>query len=353
MISEVEKKDFYQALIHKDPCYEGIFYVGVRSTGIFCRPTCSARKPKVENCEFFKTAEEALLASYRPCLRCRPLSHPNLVSPLVQLLVNAVEKEPEKHWREADFDQLAVDASTARRHFKKRFGMTFVQYARARRMGLAFQKIRSGDLVINAQLDCGYESSSGFRDAFSKIMGAPPTKKNAQLTLVRAHWFDTKIGPMLAIGDEKAIHLLEFSGRRGLESEIKELRHKLHSAIVPGITEPIQLLAREIQLYFEGTLREFTTPLYMSGTPFQQEVWKGLQSIPYGETRSYKEQACSLQKPLAHRAVANANGRNKIAIIIPCHRVVRSNGDLGGYGGGINRKQWLIDHEKNNILEER
>src|SRR5579862_7485359 len=171
----ITDEEYYQALIDKNTDYEGVFYVGVKTTGVFCRPTCPARKPKFENCEFFETAQQALLASFRPCKRCRPLSHPNQVSDLVRMLVQAVEENPEKRWKNEDFKKISVDASTARRQFKKRFGMTFVEYARARRMGLAMKQIRSGNLIIDAQLSAGYESSSGFRDAFSQIMGAAPT----------------------------------------------------------------------------------------------------------------------------------------------------------------------------------
>ena len=186
MITEVQKQEFYQALLDKNIHYEGVFFVGVQTTGVFCRPTCPARKPKFENCEFYKTAQEALLASFRPCMRCRPLSHPNQVSDLVRTLVDAVEADPSRRWKDSDFEELSVDASTASRQFKKRFGMTFVEYARARRMGLAFKQIRAGDAVIEAQLNTGYESSSGFRDAFSKIMGAAPTKFEGQHTILKA-----------------------------------------------------------------------------------------------------------------------------------------------------------------------
>lgn len=138
--------------------------MGVKTTGVFCQPTCPARKPKFEHCEFFETAQQALLASFRPYKRCRPLSHPNHVSELVQTLVEAVEANPEKSLKDKDFQALSVDASTARRQFKKRFGMTFVEYARARRIGLAMKQIRTGTAVIDAQLSTGYESSSGFSD---------------------------------------------------------------------------------------------------------------------------------------------------------------------------------------------
>ncbi|MCW8848802.1 MAG: bifunctional transcriptional activator/DNA repair enzyme AdaA [Melioribacteraceae bacterium] len=207
--------------MNKDPEYEGTFFVGVKTTVVFCRPTCPARKPKFINCEFFKTAKECLLASFRPCMRCRPLSDPNQVSELVQMLVDAVESNPEKRWKDRDFDELLVDSSTARRQFKKRFGMTFVAYARARRMGIAMQQIRSGSSVINAQLESGYGSSSGFRDAFSKIMGAAPTKVDQHHNILKASWIDTRLGSMIVISDDTKLYLLEFVDRRGLEKEIE------------------------------------------------------------------------------------------------------------------------------------
>jgi AraC family transcriptional regulator, regulatory protein of adaptative response / methylated-DNA-[protein]-cysteine methyltransferase len=345
MITTKTRREYYQAMLDKNTAYEGLFFVGVKTTGVFCRPTCPARKPKLENCEFFETAQQALLASYRPCQRCKPLSHPNHISPLVQKLVDAVEDNPEKRWKDRDFEELSVDASTARRQFKKRFGMTFVEYARARRMGLAMKQIRAGDAVIEAQLSTGYESSSGFRDAFSRIMGAAPTKLGSA-KILKASWLDTPLGPMIAIGDEDALYLLEFVDRRGLEREIERLRKKTKAAIIPGETKSIRSIENELKNYFEGKLTEFKTPLSLLGSPFQKRVWQELQKIPPGKTRSYSDIAKALNKPTAFRAVAQANGANQIAIVIPCHRVINSNGELGGYGGGISRKQWLIKHEK-------
>lgn len=226
--------EFYQALLDKNVEYEGIFYVGIKSTGVFCRPSCSARKPKLENCEFFENAEQALLASYRPCKRCRPLSHPNQASSLVQKMLTAVEQNPEKRWMEGDFRALGVDISTARRQFKKRFGMTFVAYARAFRMGIAMKQIRAGKSVIDTQLETGYESSSGFRDAFSKIMGAAPSLRGGHHNILKAYWLDTPLGPMLAVANDQELCLLEFVNRRGLEHEIERLRDKTKSAIIPG-----------------------------------------------------------------------------------------------------------------------
>lgn len=342
-------QELYQALIDKNKEYEGVFYVGVKTTGVFCGPTCPARKPKFENCEFFDTAEQALLAAFRPCKRCQPLSHPNQVSKLVQILVEAVEANPEKRWNDKDFRELSVDVSTARRQFKKRFGMTFVQYARARRIGLAMKQIRGGDAVIDAQLSSGYESSSGFRDAFSRIMGATPTKLGHR-QILKASWLDTRLGPMIAIADENTLYLLEFVDRRGLEREVERLRQKTKSAIVPGHTQPISSIENELSQYFEGKLIEFKTPTHYIGSLFQQQVWEELKKIPAGETRSYLDIAVAIGKPSAFRAVAQANGANQLTIVIPCHRVINTNGDLGGYGGGIIRKNWLINHEKKGMI---
>jgi AraC family transcriptional regulator, regulatory protein of adaptative response / methylated-DNA-[protein]-cysteine methyltransferase len=346
MLTDRIKEEFYQALIDKNAHYESVFFVGVKTTGVFCRSTCPARKPKFENCEFYETAKEALLAAFRPCKRCHPLSHPNQISSVVQMLVEAIEANPEKRWKDHDFEKLSVDASTARRQFKKRFGMTFVEYARSRRMGIAMKQIRRGEAVIDAQLNAGYESSSGFRDAFSKIMGAAPTKFDKHHPVLKAAWLDTPLGPMLVMSDEEALYLLEFVDRRGLEREVERLRIKTKAVIIPGVSNPITSIQDELNSYFNGTLQEFKTPLHLFGSPFQKMVWKELTRIPYGQTRSYFDQAKAIGKETSYRAVANANGANQIAIVIPCHRIINSNGDLGGYGGGITRKKWLLDHEK-------
>ncbi len=344
MISDLEKTIFYKALLAKDHEFDGIFFVGVKTTGVFCHPTCPARKPKFSNCEFFRTAEEALLASFRPCKRCQPLSHPGRVSPLIEKLVAAVEAEPQKRWREQDFIDLGIDLSTARRQFKKRFGMTLIEYTRARRMGLAMKHIRTGKSVIESQLEAGYESDSGFRDAFSKIMGTAPSRITHHLIL-KATWLDTPLGPMIAMGSETELYLLEFIDRRGLEREIERLRKRAKAVILPGETAPIHSIRQELQAYFAGKLTQFNTPLHLLGSPFQQQVWRALQKIPSGQTCSYQELATQMGRPTSCRAVANANGANQIAIVIPCHRVINTGGALGGYGGGVSRKQWLLSHE--------
>lgn len=334
--------EYYNALVDKSSGYEGVFFAGIKSTGIFCSPTCPARKPKRENCEFFDTAQDALLAGYRPCKRCHPMHFPQQESALVKQLIDAVEAEPERRWTDSDFRALGFDSSTARRHFKKRFGVTFVAYARARRMGLALADIRRGEKVIDAQLNAGYASGSGFREAFNRIIGAAP--KDANRPLLQAAWLNSPLGPILVLADDAALHLLEFTDRRGLERELERQRQKF--AIAPGRTKIIDQIERELADYFSGRLTQFRTPIELGGTPFQQTVWRALMRIPYGQTRSYAALAQSVGNPKGFRAAARANGCNQLAIIVPCHRVINASGELGGYAGGLVRKQWLLDLEK-------
>ena len=338
---KITYEEYYQAILDKNSEYEGIFYVGVKTTGVFCRPGCPARNPKFENCQFFETAAQALLAGYRPCKRCHPLS--SHLSGTIQQLLNAVEVEPDKKWTSDDVRALHVDPSTARRQFKKRFGMTFIEYARARRLGLALKEIQNGSSVIDAQVSAGYESGSGFRDAFASIVGAAPSAAEHQAVLESAI-IETRLGSMLAIANDDALHLLEFANRRGLEREVERLRKK--ATIVPGRTEPIDQIEAELQDYFAGRLTAFSTPVALIGTEFQRLVWQALCDIPCGETRSYAELAVEIGRPTAVRAVAQANGANQLAIIIPCHRIINADGKLGGYGGGLARKKWLIEHEQ-------
>ncbi|MGY3779533.1 bifunctional transcriptional activator/DNA repair enzyme AdaA [Isobaculum melis] len=341
----IKINEYYQMLIEKRRDYEGVFFVGVKTTGIFCRPTCPAKKPNKENCEFFATAKEAILASYRPCKRCQPLSNPSYLSPVVKQLVEEIERNPEKKWTDKDFDALSISANTARRQFQKQFGMTFIEYARSRRLGFAFNHIRNGASFVDAQLETGFESSNGFRDAFTRTMGYVP-KKSKEIQLLSATWLETPLGSMIAIADEVALYLLEFVDRRGLETEIEKLRKRMQAAIVPGDNTVLSLLKQELEQYFLGNLQQFRTPIAYLGSDFQKSVWDALQKIPIGMTYSYKELAEQLGNPKAYRAVARANGANQISLLVPCHRIINTNGELGGYGGGIQRKEWLLKHEK-------
>ena len=219
--------------------------------------------------------------------------------------------------------------------------MPFLAYARTCRMGLTMKQIRAGELVIDAQLNSG----NGFRDAFSKLFGAAPLY-HQPLNILKASSIDTCLGPMIAIADEDALYLLDFVDHHGLERKVARLKTRLHAAITPGTSAPIQSIEAELQSYFNGSLKAFKTTSNLLGSDFQKQAWHALRQIPYGETRSYREQAYAIGKPTAYRAVANANGANQLAIMIPCHRIITSDGNLGGYSGGIARKRWLIEHEK-------
>lgn len=166
-----------------------------------------------------------------------------------------------------------------------------------------------------------------------------------QQRLLQTASLDSPLGLMLAVADEKILYLLEFVERRGLDHEIERFCFRFNAAIIPGMTEPLHSIERELKSYFEGKLKKFTTPFFLLGSHFQQRVWNELLKIPYGTTRSYAAQAASMGEPKSTRAVANANGANQLAIVIPCHRIISSNGSLGGYAGGIGRKEWLLQHE--------
>jgi AraC family transcriptional regulator of adaptative response/methylated-DNA-[protein]-cysteine methyltransferase len=165
-------------------------------------------------------------------------------------------------------------------------------------------------------------------------------------SLLKAQCLETKLGPMIAISDEEALYFLEFLDHQGLARDIESLQQKTKSTLIAGDTQPLNSIQCELELYFEGKLTQFKTKLFLLGSPFQERVWKVLQSIPYGETHSYLEVAKLIGNESAHRAVARANATNRLPIIIPCHRVIYANGQLGGYNSGVKRKEWLLDLER-------
>lgn len=263
----------------------------------------------------------------------------------VQRLMKSVDESPERRLREQDLRDLSLDPSRVRRYFKSHYGMTFHAYHRARRMGQALAQVRKGGQVSDLGFDHGYESVSGFRDAFAKIIGEPPARAR-ELPCLFARWLDTPLGAMLALGNDEGLALLEFVDRRMLETQLHTLRRRFESAIVPGHHAVLDQIESELGAYFEGELTEFQTPVVLRGTDFQVAAWRELLTIPYGRTRSYGDQAVAIGRPDAQRAIGRANGDNRLAIIVPCHRVVRSDGTLCGYGGGLWRKQWLLDLER-------
>jgi AraC family transcriptional regulator of adaptative response/methylated-DNA-[protein]-cysteine methyltransferase len=339
------KEEMYRALMERDRSYDGLFYTGIRTTGIFCRPVCPAKKPLPENVEFYSSARDALLAGYRPCKRCHPMELNGSTPEWMRRLLAAVDKGPSRRWTDADLRARGLDPSRVRRWFKVNHGMTFHAYQRARRLGLALGQIRLGDELSRTAYDHGYESESGFREAFAQFAGGTPGRSRST-ALVTMNRLLTPLGPMVAGATEHGICLLEFADRRMLETQVKRVRKWLGCAIAPGSNAHIEQLDAELKDYFTGSLREFAVPIVAPATDFQTAVWSELRRIPYGETRSYQDIAQAVGRPTAMRAVGRANGDNRLAIMIPCHRVVRNDGKLCGYGGGLWRKKFLLEHEQ-------
>jgi len=333
-----------RAYLSRDASYNGLFFLGVRTTGIFCRPVCPARSPHPKNVEYFPSAAEALFAGYRPCKRCRPMATDDQPAWASSLLAE-VESNPAARITEADLRARGTDPATVRRHFLRHYGMTFQAYTRARRLSSALTSIRSGSSLDDTVFRSGYESHSGFREAFGKAFGCPPGDSGNQ-SCVRLAWLSSPLGPLVAGATDEGVCLLEFTDRRMLEAQFETVRKLFRQPVVPGSHEHLERLQEELAAYFAGQLRSFSVPLVYPGSPFQRQVWEQLLLLPYGETRSYQELAAAVGNPAAVRAVGRANGLNRIAILIPCHRIVNKNGDLGGYGGGLRRKQYLLNLEQ-------
>ncbi|PKN99194.1 MAG: XRE family transcriptional regulator [Chloroflexi bacterium HGW-Chloroflexi-4] len=334
----------YAALLQRDSNFEGIAVVCVKTTGIFCRFTCTARKPKPENVEFMATPHEALLHGYRPCKVCNPMNHQGSAPEWIQPLLAEINENPTTPLHNQDLRIRGMDPARVSRWFKKNHNMTFQAYLRSLRIGQAFGRLKQGESVTGIAFESGYDSLSGFTESFRRATRLSPSESR-QENIIYTTRILTPIGPMLAGAAQDGICLLEFVDRRMLETQIKRVTHRLQAKVLLGESPFFKMLSNQLDEYFAAKRRTFTVPLVLAGTPFQQSVWNLLQTIPYGETRSYKQQAAALGDPAAIRAVARANGDNRISILIPCHRVIGATGELVGYGGGLWRKQHLLKLE--------
>jgi AraC family transcriptional regulator, regulatory protein of adaptative response / methylated-DNA-[protein]-cysteine methyltransferase len=338
-------QEMARASAGRDASYDGIFFLAVSSTGVFCRPSCPAKQPRPENVRYYATASEALFAGFRPCRRCRPLESDGRPPGWVVELLEAIEADPAAPLDDAALRLRGLEPARVRRHFQKEYGMTFHAYRRARRLGSALELIRQGQRPEDAGWEAGFESASGFREAFARIFGAAPASSTA-IEPVRISWLESPVGPLLLGASDSGVALLEFTDRRALESQLEILRRRLGQALVPGSNPLIERARKELAEYFEGKRRRFEVPIHAPGTPFEERVWSELSRIPYGETRSYQQIAAAVGRPAGYQAVGQANGRNRVAILIPCHRVVNKSGELGGYGGGLWRKRFLLELER-------
>lgn len=358
----------FKALTSRDRALDGVFVAAIKTTGIFCRPGCGARKPRRENVEFFSTPREALHAGYRPCLRCRPLESGETPPEFITRALTLIESNPDQRLRAADLRAAHLSPERVTRYFKSRYGLTFQAYHRARRVGRALVVVRKGRPIPAAS---GFASESGFHEAFQRLFGSSPARihtptSGSAPSVALMRWLPTPLGPMLAGACDEGICFLEFVDRRAIEAQITALRARLGPAriILPDLpasntvtsSSPhahLAHLTRELAEYFAAKRFAFTLPLFAPGTPFQEQVWHQLRLIKPGRTCSYLDLARAINRPTATRAVARANGDNRIAILIPCHRVIASDGSLSGYGGQVWRKQWLLEHESRTLITAR
>jgi len=337
----------YQA---HDDSYDGVFFTAVRTTGVFCRPSCRPpRLPNPENVEFFASAHQAVVAGYRPCKLCQPQRLDGAPPEWAGKLMQWVEKDPSIRLKASDLRSLGITPERARRWFQENYGMTFSAWMRARRLANAFQEIREGTDLDDVALGHGFESHSGFREAFSKTFGTPPGKA-AHSECVFLTVLESPIGQLLAGANSEGLCLLEFTDRRMLDRNWEAIRNRFQCPVVPGSNTHLDQLREELGRYFHGDLKQFTVSRVSKGTPFQQRVWAELGRIPFGQTISYQELAERIGQPTAMRAVARANGDNRLTIVIPCHRVIGKDGTLTGYGGGLWRKRLLLHLEQTGRL---
>lgn len=338
-------QEMLAAFAERDSSYDGAFVAAVRTTGIFCRSSCPARRPRPDHVEFFESAGQALASGYRPCLRCRPLETNGTAPSWLDPLLAELERDPRRRWTDADLAANGLRPEAVRRWFRRRFGTTFHAYARSRRLAAAVGTLQRGVPVTDAAFDHGYESLSGFNDAIRDLIGASPGAAGDAMLLAVAP-METPLGAMLLGAADGKLCLAEFSDQYRLEAQLRRTRRRMKATLVPGRPAPIADAESQLQEYFAGRRRRFDLPLLPAGTVMQRQVWETLLRIPYGDTWSYGQVAAAIDRPRAARPVGQAVGANPISIIVPCHRVIGAGGTLTGYGGGLWRKRRLLALER-------
>ncbi|EEQ20657.1 Methylated-DNA--protein-cysteine methyltransferase [Yersinia intermedia ATCC 29909] len=320
-----------------------MFFVGVKTTGVFCISVCRARKPKRENVEFYKDFKSALDAGFRPCKVCRPTENAHTAPFFIEQALELVRANPKTRISDTALRKHDVSPERVRRWFLQNHGITFQAFQRMQRVNIALQELKGGSAATDVAFDNGYESLSGFAYTYKRLTGVAPTEQTQIIIIQR---FTTTLGPMFVCATERGVCLLEFTDRRMLETEFRDLQRLLNARIMSGENSHTRQTEKEICEYFSGTRQQFELTLDAPGSDFQRSVWQGLSAVPYGQTSHYQALSGQIGKPNAVRAVAAANGANRIAIVIPCHRVIGKDGSMTGYGGGIARKEWLIEHER-------
>jgi AraC family transcriptional regulator of adaptative response/methylated-DNA-[protein]-cysteine methyltransferase len=345
-VSHLDPETAWAAFMRRDRSWDGRVVGAVKTTGIYCKPSCPARRPRRENVEFFATGEEALAAGYRPCMRCKP----DEVARDRQAIASAIRLIEEAEEPLA-LEQLAAAVSYAPHHFQRLFkrdlGVSPAEYARGLRNRRAEVALKANGRVTDAVYDAGYSSPSGFYSDAKERLGMTPSawRDGGRGETIRWTTFDSPLGELFIAATSKGICRLTF------EDSESSLRRLFPNAMIVkdegGLRE-----------FVEGTLKTIEQPLAapdlpidVAGTAFQEAVWRELRKIPAGETRSYAEIAAAIGHPKAVRAVGTANGDNHVSVLIPCHRVIRSDGSLGGYGGGLERKKQLLAAEGHPVAD--
>ena len=341
--------DRWRALVQRDPQACGEFVYGVLTTGVYCRPACSSRLPNRENVRFFETGMEAEQAGFRPCKRCKPEST-DQKQPQTRAVLKACQMIAEAD-EPLSLKELAhaVDMSPFhfQRQFKKIVGVTPKQYAMEKRTGRLRDRLRKGSTITEAMYDAGFASSSRFYEKAATTLGMKPSvyKNGAQGVRIRFAIVPCFLGLALVAATGQGICAIDFGDTA--EALKENLRHRFPRAIFqvpdPQFTAMIGQVLGFLDEPHRGRLH---LPLDVQGTAFQRRVWLALQEIPPGDTVSYAGIASRIGKPAAARAVAKACAANPIAVAIPCHRVVRGNGQLGGYRWGVERKRVLLERER-------
>ena len=337
----VTDAEAWAAFERRDRTWDGRVFGGVKTTGIYCRPSCPARRPKRENVEFFATAAAAAAAGYRSCLRCLPdeVNREEVALEKAFRLLAAAEEAPSL---EAVAAAVGYSPHHFHRLFKRATGVTPAAYARSLRAKRAQAALASEGRITDAIYDAGYSGPGRFYADAGKRLGMTPSawRDGGRGAVIRWATAQTDLGTMLVAATEKGICRLSF------DEDESVLRRRFPKAeIAHGGAEMAELVERTVAAV-NAPEKPHDLPLDVHGTAFQEAVWRALTRIPPGETRTYAQIAAAVGRPAAVRAAGTANGDNAVAVLIPCHRVIRTDGTLGGYAYGLERKAALLEREK-------